>query len=150
MRGKCNRLQALVLNVCLYAYYICCLIRTSFGVDIIGRIKRIYYRSYFFTKSMYIVNLVRVSCHHKEELRVPCEYVIQAVKKTPKQTLKNTRIFHSKLSLRVKSPTGPTLLLFNLDSKHIGSCEGHMEITVALEKAKPATTKLHFFFNCLI
>jgi hypothetical protein len=89
MRGNCNRLQALVSNVCLYAYYLHCLIRTSFAVDISYRIKR----SYFFTKSMYIVNLVRVSCHHKEELRVPCEYVIQAVKKTPKQTLKNTPAF---------------------------------------------------------
>jgi len=70
----------LVSNICLYDYYIHFLIRTSFAIDIIGGIKKSYYCSYFFTKSMYIVNLVSVSCHRNKELKVLCEYIVQAVK----------------------------------------------------------------------
>ncbi|QHO45926.1 Zinc finger MYM-type protein [Arachis hypogaea] len=69
MRGEWNRLQALFLKDCLFAYYVHCLTH-RLQLALVSAAKEVCYIHKFFSKLTLIVNVVTVSPKHHDQLRV--------------------------------------------------------------------------------
>ncbi|CAL8162116.1 unnamed protein product [Prunus armeniaca] len=68
MRGEWNGLQALILNDCLYAYYVHCLAH-RLQLALIASSREVIHVHHFFTKLTSIVNIVGASCKRNDELK---------------------------------------------------------------------------------
>jgi hypothetical protein len=69
MRGRFNRLQALVSNDCPYTYYIHCFAH-HLQLTLMAASKKVISVHQFFTNLNLVVNFVCASCNRYEELRV--------------------------------------------------------------------------------
>ena len=69
MRGEWNRLQALFMNECPFAYYIHCLAH-KLQLTLVATSKEVIPISQFFTYLALIINLVGFSCKQNDQLKI--------------------------------------------------------------------------------
>lgn len=69
MQGEWNGLQALILNDCLYAYYIHCFAH-RLQLALVGASKAIVSLNRFFNKLILVINNIRASCKRIEQLKI--------------------------------------------------------------------------------
>ncbi|XP_030968516.1 uncharacterized protein LOC115989013 [Quercus lobata] len=69
MQGEWNGLQALILNDCPYAYYIHCFAH-RLQLALVGALKAVVPLNRFFTKLILVINNIRASCKHIEQLKI--------------------------------------------------------------------------------
>ena len=69
MRGEWNGLQTLILNDCLYAYYIHFFAHRLL-LALVGASKAVVPLNRFFTKLILVINNIRASCKRIEQLKI--------------------------------------------------------------------------------